>query len=419
MAQEQLESLPEQVQHKIAVLTRLAEASAELNSTQQLETILTNFMDIAAEITDCTDASVLLWNNKSHELFFAATTSRGSQALMGKPVPLDSIAGEIIRTNDYIQVDDENDPRIYRKVDEDIQFVTKSLLGVPMTFKNRVIGVVEVLNKRQLPWTDDDRRYLKVLAAQAAIAIETAQMVIALKQANEEMRQLDKLKNDFIAIASHELRTPLGVILGYATFLQEETTDEAREHAGRVLASAMQLRRIIEDMVNLRYLKQKETELLRENVVVGDLIEQMYSEFLTLTEVHNHHLVINLPPKHAIVRADRNRLTMILTNLLNNAVSFTPEGGYITIEGKVEDGEVHVSVIDNGIGMTPEQQKRVFDEFYQAEDHMTRHVGGLGIGLSITRALVQAHGGRIWCESEGANKGSTFTFALPIADNGG
>ncbi|RMG81255.1 MAG: sensor histidine kinase, partial [Chloroflexi bacterium] len=369
-------------------------------------------------ITDCEAASVLLWNQKTRELFFAATTSDGANELIGKPVPLDSIAGQIVLENKVIQIDDaESDPRIYRKVGEEVQFVTRSLLGVPMTFQGRVIGAVEVLNKRTLPFTPDDVHYLQTLTSQAAVAIETAQLVMQLRRANEEMAELDELKNRFIAIASHELRTPLGVILGYASFLQEETSDEASEHASKVMASALQLRRIIEQMVNLRYLKQKQSELVLQPVAVSELIEAMYEDFITLANARNHKLDVRLPPPHIKVNVDPSRITMAFTNLLNNAVNFTPEGGIIEIFTELKGRrEIWITVRDNGIGMTPEQLNRCFDEFYQAEDHMIRRYGGLGIGLSITKAVAEAHNGRIWAESEGPGKGTAFTIALPLAE---
>jgi GAF domain-containing protein len=244
-----------------SALERLAEVSNTLNSTLQLDPVLEYIMDTAAEITESDGASVLLWNNNTHELFFAATSSKDSvsQSLIGKPVPLDSLAGTILREKKIVQVDDAaKDPRHYSKVDEELEFVTRSLLGVPMTSKNKVIGVLEVINKRQLPWTEGDQYYLSILAAQAAVAIESAQLVRQLRKVNDELKEIDKLKSDFIAIASHELRTPLGVILGYASFLQDEASAEVSEHASKVMESALQLRRIIEDMLNLRYLKQNQ-----------------------------------------------------------------------------------------------------------------------------------------------------------------
>lgn len=409
------------LENKVTILARLAEISTALNSRVQLEPLLKQIMKTAVEITGSEAASVLLWNNNKQQLFFAASTtiSRTDDPLLGMPVPMDSIAGTILRENRTLQVDDaRSDPRHYNKVDEDIQFQTRSLLGVPMTYKDRVIGVLEAINKRNLPWTEDDKTYLNNLAAQAAVAIEGAQLVMELKRANEELSEVDKLKNDFIAIASHELRTPLGVIMGYASFLQEAEDTSTQEHASKVLDSALKLRKIIEDMVNLRYVKQKQSDLQREVMNVDDLISSLQRDSLAIIDTQKHNLTFE-PVPDAQVYIDHTRTLMALTNVLHNAMSFTPEGGSITISAHLINNprEVQIRVTDTGVGLEKHQFEKIFEEFYQIEDHMIRHHGGLGIGLSIARAIVNAHGGRIWAESPGLGQGSTFTIALPLRKN--
>lgn len=413
-----------ELEAKVATLTRLVEVNTVMNaallsSTPKLEALLGYIMDAAAELTDADAASVLLWKHNTQELFFAATTTTNehARALIGKPVPLDSIAGTILRERRLVEVNDTaSDPRHYNKVDEDIQFVTKSLLGVPMISKNRVIGVLEVVNKNTLPWTEADRHYLSVLAEEAAVAIEVAQLVMALQKANKEMKEVDKLKSDFIAIASHELRTPLGVILGYASFLQEEAEGtNVSGHADKVMESALKLRSIIEDMVNLRYLKQGDATMELELMPVREMIEDLRQETLRFSEAKDHVLVVEPVADDIEVRIDVSRIHMALTNLMNNAMRFTANGGTITIRTQVKNrNEVWISIIDNGIGLEKDQLTRIFEEFYQVEDHMTRHHGGLGIGLSIARALIESHGGRVWAESDGLGQGATFIVSLPL-----
>jgi signal transduction histidine kinase len=403
---------------RIAVLTHLAEISVVLNSTLQIEDLLSFLMDSAAQITEADAASVLLWDDNRRELYIAATTTSTAELdLIGQHVPLDSIAGMIMETQEILQVDDvHSDPRHYRKLDTTKGFETRSILGVPLTAKDRPIGVLEVLNKHQLPWTENDREYLGILAAQAAVAIESARLVEKLKEANRELSELDKLKNDFIAIASHELRTPLGVILGYASFLKETSEGQVSEHATKVMNSALQLRRIIEDMTNLRYLKEGAAEINRQEVLLSSLLQDAANDVLSLIETKNHHLEIKFLPEDINLYVDRIRTTMAITNVLNNALTFTEPGGHITVESEVRGGhEIWISVIDNGIGLLADDMERIFEPFYQVEDHMTRRHGGIGIGLSIARALVEANGGRIWASSPGLEQGATFTMALPLA----
>ena len=410
----------EELERKVEILSRLAQISTVLNSTLKLKPLLGTLMDTAAEIVDAEAASVLLWDAKNNELRFAATTTGESgQALIGKLVPLEgSIAGTVMRENRIVAVNNaESDPRHYSKVDQEIEFRTRSVLGVPMRSKNRVIGVLEAVNKRSPAWTQNDGSYLSILAAQAAVAIEGAQMVAALQKANDDLSQLDKLKSDFIAIASHELRTPLGVILGYASFLQDATDSDVRNHAGKVVASALQLRRIIEDLTNLRYLEQHQSELHREMVPLDDFVGDAVQEVRQVALAKGHHLEYNPAGEGANINIDRSRMDMALVNVLNNAVRFTPDGGAITVNTEVRNKrEVWITVQDNGVGIPRNQLERIFDRFVQVEDHMTRTNGGLGIGLSIAQALVEAHGGRIWANSPGVNQGAIFTIALPVAD---
>ncbi|HVU12502.1 MAG TPA: GAF domain-containing sensor histidine kinase [Phototrophicaceae bacterium] len=408
------------LEHKVAILTRLSEINTVLSSTLKLKPLLNSIMEAAVEIVDSEAASVLLWDHKTNDLRFAATTTgAGGQALIGKPVPLEgSIAGTVLRENRPVSVDDVlKDSRHYGGIDRATDFMTRSVLGVPMRSRNRVIGVLEAVNKRADHWTQDDLNYLTIVASQAAVAIESAQLVAALQKANEELNQLDKLKSDFIAIASHELRTPLGVILGYTSFLQETQDEEVRDLASKVVASALQLRRIIEDLTNLRYMEQNEGDLNREAVPLGEFLNDIVHDMLPLVEAKHHRLQYAPPPPEVKVSIDRIRMGMALTNVLNNALRFTPENGRIVVQTDLRgDHEVWVTVTDTGIGLARDQTERIFERFYQVEDHMTRKNGGMGIGLSIARAMVEAHGGRIWATSNGLNQGSTFTITMPLAE---
>jgi signal transduction histidine kinase len=412
----------DELERKVAIMRRLAETSSVLNSTMRLKALLSSIMDTGVEIVESEAASVLLWDYKKQELVFAATTTADEhgQALIGKQVPLEgSIAGTVMRENRIVAVDNiRTTPDHYSKIDEQISFQTRSVLGVPMRSKNRIIGVLEAVNKRQGVWTEDDGYYLSVLAAQAAVAIEGAQLVTQLQLANEELNQLDKLKSDFIAIASHELRTPLGVILGYASFLQDTDDPQVREHASKMVSSAMQLRRIIEDLTNLRYLEHSALELHREDVAVADILNDLTQEIQSLAEARRHEMITVPPPYDLRLYVDRIRMGMAISNVLNNAVRFTPDGGRITVYAEARGREIWIMVTDTGIGLAKDQLERIFERFYQIEDHMTRINGGLGIGLSIARALVEAHGGRLWASSPGLNQGSTFTIAVPMIGSG-
>ncbi len=409
-----------------AMLFHLLEINAILNTallspSLNLDELLPKIMDAAAEITGSESASILLWHERKQELVFRAASAQNPQArsIIGKPVPLDSIAGTIFREKRTVQIADvEQDPRHYSKVDEELQFVTRSLLGVPLIVRNEVIGVLEVVNKHQLPWTPADEQALTLLAGNAAVAIEVARNMLRLKRANEDLKEMDKLKNDFIAIASHELRTPLGIILGYASFLEDTAnSNEQVEMIGRVTAGAQQLRQIIDGLVNLGYMRQQNSDLILERVPVANLFRALKNEAEMMLVTHQHTLDMQMPPETICTQADAVRLEMALGNLVNNAARFTPKGGQIRIFWQsVGADEGAIVIEDNGIGIAPENLERIFNDFVQVEDHLTRHQGGLGVGLTIARAIVEAHGGRIRAESDGPGTGSRFTVTLSVRD---
>jgi signal transduction histidine kinase len=332
------------------------------------------------------------------------------------PVPIEgSIAGTIFSTNKPLVINDvEKDPRHYGHVGEQIHFQPRSLLGVPMRIQEQITGVLEALNKRDGEFNEADINVLSVIASQAAVAIHNAQLVDALQKANAELRQVDKIKSDFMAIASHELRTPLGVILGYATFLQEEAQGEMSEHATTVLNSALKMRALLEDMTNMNLLQIGATKLLRELTSAQEIINSACRDVAATAEAKSQSLSVHLPVKDLPIKVDREKMELVLANLLNNAVRFTANGGSITVSAKASRQEVWIEITDSGVGIEKEHLEPIFEQFYQVEDHLTRHYGGLGLGLAIARGIVELHQGRIWAESEGKDKGASFKIALPL-----
>jgi signal transduction histidine kinase len=405
-------------EREIRRLNQLVEVSLAINSTLDLGPLLNAIMDYAAGIAEAESASVMLLDGTTGQLRFMASTtaSRGAGALLEIPVPLEgSVAGAVLLEDREIVLDDVSaDPRHFRQADLQSGFETRSLIGVPMRYRDEVIGVLEAVNKRAGPWTAEDRHNLLILASQAAVAISNARMIEQLQRAYNELDKLDKLKNDFISIASHELRTPLSVIVGYATFLKEDAAGEVSLHAEAVLNSALRMRTLIEDMTNLSYLKQGVTSLNSKLVPLADLFRLARGDVESLAEAKGHVLSVRMPDRSLGVTVDQKRMVMALTNLLNNAIRFTPGGGRITLDYRLKSGAVWIVVEDTGIGIPPEQLDRVFEEFHQVEDHMTRQHGGMGLGLAIARELVEAHGGHIWAESEGADRGSRFIISLPV-----
>ncbi|HOA25710.1 MAG TPA: GAF domain-containing protein, partial [Aggregatilineales bacterium] len=262
------------LQRKLDILSRLVEVGRVMNSTVRLEPLLAYIMRTAEEITGSEAASILLVDTNTGDLRFTAATGEVSDELIGMTVPLDgSIAGTIVAEDRAMIVSDvTHDPRHYRGVDEEVAFKTRSILGVPMRIKDRLVGVLEVLNKTEGEYQDEDLLNIAILASSAAVAIENAQLIRSLEEANDALDRLSKLKSDFIAIASHELRTPLGIILGYAAVLQEEAQPPADAYTDALFKAALKMRTLVEGMTNLRYIQLDEGETHLEPVPVGEIM---------------------------------------------------------------------------------------------------------------------------------------------------
>lgn len=414
-----IDNVYRQLERKIDVLERLVKVSLAMNSTLHINTLLDYLMDAATEITGSEAASILVLDKNTGLLRFAAATGPVAPALIGLTVPVeDSLAGAVLQEEQAINVPNaRSDRRHYPHFDQQFQFETRTLLGVPLYIRSSTVGVLEVLNRRDGPFTDEDVQHLTILASQAAVAIENAGLIRSLEEAYQSLNQLNKLKTDFISIASHELRTPLSLILGYATLLKEDIDGEATPYADALLSSVNKMCAVVDGMTNLGYVQLDESEMTLAPTDLERVLQAAYSDMHPKAEAKSQALVLEQLPQSVAVQADFPKLVMALTNVLDNAIKFTPEGGAIVLAAEPRGREAWVSVLDNGCGIPGDQLERVFDLFYQVEDPLTRHNSGLGLGLTIARAVVERHGGRIWAESPGVGQGSRFTIALPLANN--
>ena len=400
---------------KEKLLLRLVELSVTLNSTLDLEELLQLITATATDLLDCEAASILLYDEKHPRLYFAAATGSNPARLAEIPVPIDnSLAGTIFRTNQPLILNDVgHDPRHFPLVADHINIKVKTLLGVPMPIKDQTMGVLEAINKRKDNFNESDMVILSVIAAHAAIAINNARLFRARQQALEKVRSMNGIKNNFLSLASHELRTPLGIIIGYATFLQSDSHGEATDHASHVLTAASQMRSLLDQMNNLTMLQSDEMILRKRILPVQDILHFALDEIKYTAARRDLQLVLAFREESIPVNVDPEKTTLALVNLLNNAIRFSPEKSEITL-GAVQQGkQVMIWVQDRGIGIPVDKLQKVFEEFYQIEPPNTRQHGGLGIGLTIAKGIVEAQGGTIWAESEGKGRGSTFKVLLP------
>ncbi len=401
-------------------LARMVEISRVLNSANNLDQLLTYIISEAATLTNTEAASILLFDPQTRDLFIVASSNEIPAQMAATPVPLNgSIAGAIIQANKPMFIPDvSKDPRWNQNVDKAIDFQTQAILGVPMRdVERQPVGVLEAINKKSGNFTRQDAEMLTILADIAGVAVERARMDENLRQAYAELNDLDQLKTDFISIASHELRTPLTVILGYLSFLREESSPEVVGQFDTVLNAAVHLRTLIQDMLNFQYVDAGQESLNLERLDVVALVREMTAQTDETAVAKQQTVTTNLPDTPILIMADPSVIEVVLNNLFDNAIKFTPQAGHIEINIENRDEEVWVMVSDDGMGIPADQIERIFKRFYQVEDPLERNHEGMGLGLAIVKELVELHQGRVWVES-GEGQGSTFFVALPVVEVG-
>jgi signal transduction histidine kinase len=262
------------------------------------------------------------------------------------------------------------------------------------------------------PFGTSDDELLTIFCGQASIAIENARLFEEIQQAYEELKELDRLKSEFINIAAHELRTPLAILMGHASLLREELTGSMGQRMGVIVRNALRLRQLIDDMLNLRHLESGAVQLHWEPADLAEVIDIFIGDLAYLVHEKDQRITVSIAEGLPPVMIDFQRLHLVFSNLISNAIKFTPEGGNIHVRGWMEDGEVRIAVEDDGIGIPADETAKIFGRFYQVEDSLTRAHEGIGLGLAIVKSTVELWNGRVWVESQ-VGQGSTFTFTIP------
>lgn len=289
----------------------------------------------------------------------------------------------------------------------------RSQLAVPLMVKRHVVGVVDLESKQANAYSLNDERLLVSLANHAALVIENLHLVGEARKV-VAYRELDQMKSDLLSTVSHELRTPLGSIKGYASTLIEHDgklqADERREFLEIIDSEADRLRELIENLLDLSRIEAGVMRIDPAPVQLGGVASEVVRK--AQLAAPGHEFVLDWPEDPEI-GADPRRVYQVLQNLVSNAVKYSPKGGCISVALVTSPRELTIVVSDEGLGIPSGELARVFDRFHRVGGDHARTIGGTGLGLAICKALVEAHGGRIWAESEGPNRGSRFIFSLP------
>jgi len=304
---------------------------------------------------------------------------------------------------------------------------TYSAVAIPLLIGETVIGVIDVQSRRRYAFTSEQVGLLTALADQIATGVNNAQLYTRQRRMVEQLAEADRLKTQFLAIISHELRTPLNSIIGFSKILLKGTdgplSDRQTEDLGIIHDAGQHLLSLIQDILDVSQINAGKMVLDFEAVDLRELAQSMLDAVRAMVQDKPISLVVDIDLALPPIRADKRRLRQIMLNLLSNAAKFT-EVGQISVQAQVirafnpDNGQmepfVEVSVSDTGIGIPRDRQSEIFKEFAQADGSTTRRHEGIGLGLPITKRLVELHGGRIWVKSQ-VGQGTTFAFSLPLS----
>ncbi len=413
---EELARLQEQVGKYRILLDIVRVMSAETNLDRLLELI----MQEATRVVEADRSTLFLLDREKGELWSKVAQGLGKQMIRLKVGS--GIAGYVAEKGESLNIPDAyQDPRFNRETDERTGYRTRTILCMPVYNREEgIIGVLQVLNKKGGVFTEEDEGLLKILCAQAAIALENAQLYEKLRRAYEELKELDQMKTDFLASISHELRTPLAPIIGYVELLLSGHPGPltARQRSGlEIIAESVQrLKGLIEQLLAFVQLGRGEFTLHLTEIPIDLLLQAKVEAFQGKARAKGLALTLAVPAALPRVIADLGGIAQVLDLLLDNAVKFTPEGGRICLAARPVTGEefVEISVSDTGIGIPEDQLEKIFQHFYQVDSSATRQYGGTGLGLALAKRIVEGHGSRIQVESR-VGQGSTFRFLLRTA----
>ncbi|MGZ8868059.1 MAG: sensor histidine kinase, partial [Thermoanaerobaculia bacterium] len=271
-------------------------------------------------------------------------------------------------------------------------------------------------NSRDRAMTDDKLPLAEVLAERAALAVENAKLYTEQVEARRKVEDLSRLKDEFLSIASHELRTPVTSIKGYTqlakTLIRENDLSTSEEYLDIALDQIDRMSRLILELLDVSRIETGRLEIRREPIRWSTFVRDVVHRHHTAVSDRRFHL--DVPEDSKVVEGDRDRLEQVLGNLLENAVKYSPDGSEIFVNVEDRGDRVQTSVCDRGIGIPADELTQVFERFHRGRQVSSTNYGGLGLGLYITKQIVERHGGQIWVESaEGV--GTTFHFSLPVA----
>ena len=371
---------------RVRELATMQQIDRELNATLDIHRVLDLTLSWAMRATGA-DAGMLRLLGEEGET--SLTVQQGNLSLLASPA-------------NALQAAVERDEPVV---------LNGSHIAVPIRYKGETIGLMDLWREGGRGFSEDQVQFVGRLADHAAIAIANARLY-------EQVRQANLAKSEFVSLVAHELRTPMTSIRGYADMLLKgivgPLNEQQKQFLQTIRSNVERMRILVSDLQDISRIETGRLRLEIQPTSLMDALEEALRSIQGQIEAKGQHLSLWVPEDLPKVRADPSRLAQVLTNLLSNAHKYTPEGGRIEVRAWVDGRFVRCAVSDTGIGISPEDQARLFTKFFRADNPVVRDQPGTGLGLCIVKNLVELQGGEIEVESE-VGEGTTFTFSIPIA----
>jgi len=418
---DQVQARTRELAQSVEELQALGEVTQAVNSTLDLQTVLSTIVAKAVQLSGTEGGAIYVFD-ELEQLFRLRATSGFSEDLVA------AVQDQHIGASDAIsQVTEDRQPQEIADIREEppsplreiaVRAGYRARLTVPLVGVDKVVGALVIRRKQPGSFPKNTIHLLQTFAAQSVLAIQNARLFDESQDKSRQLTEASERKSQFLASMSHELRTPLNAIIGLTEMMVSNAarfgTEKALEPLRRVNAAGTHLLSLINEVLDLSKIEAGKLELNPEPVNLPRLIDEVIGTAGQLAEKNQNRLIVEAQENLGALTADTLRLKQILLNLLSNACKFTKEGEVALRVRKVADGRdwVELAVADTGIGLTAEQQAKLFQEFTQADSLTARRYGGTGLGLALSRKLARMMGGDVTVTSE-PGKGSVFTVRLP------
>jgi signal transduction histidine kinase len=422
--EEKVEARTRELADANAGLKALSDVGQAVNSTLDLERVLNIIAARAAQLSAAEWGLIYEYDETRSEFHLKGSHNLDEElvaVIRAAPIRFgEGMAGKAAATRAPAQVADVLDEGAYvvariRAVLQ--QKGLRSLLAVPLLFEERIIGALVVSRREPGRFAPDVVNLLQTFASQSVLAIQNARLFREIEDKSRQLEAASRHKSEFLANMSHELRTPLNAVIGFSEVLLQrmfgDLNEKQDEYLKDIYASGQHLLSLINDILDLSKIEAGRMELALTPFHLPTALENAVTLVKERAARHGITFEVDLDPRLGELVGDERKVKQVLLNLLSNAVKFTSEGGRINLKAGQRGGAVEIAVTDTGIGIAPEDQAAIFEEFRQVGSDETRKQEGTGLGLTLAKKFIELHGGQIWVESE-LGRGSTFTFTLPV-----